>query len=225
VTGSGDVIAGVCVNMYADNAVPEADGCGGSLTDGNGQIELTGSHGGWFAYQVFPAADRLRVVHTHLVTPGEGDVVRGYSVSDMTASLIVSLLVRQRDPEGALFTGTIRDCNGAPVEGATFRVVRGGSVVPEGVGSQDAMYAYFGGTGLPSPDQPYTNAEGQYIAINIPVEDQGEAVLLVACGKPDGETLEVIGCEGARSFSNTVHIADIGPTRDDGLTCPDVCAQ
>jgi hypothetical protein len=222
---TGDPVPGVCVNMYSDNQVPESDTCGGNMTDEAGNIELTDPDGGWFAYRIFPTATNLGVVQVNNATPADGGSADGNSVSTTTASLIPGLLGRSRDEDAAIFSGALYDCNNATVEGGAFRVLQGGSVVPEGPLAEDAMYAYFGGSDLPSPDQPYTNTNGLYLGINIPVQTEGEVVQLVACGKPDGENLEVLGCEETRSFANTVNILSLFPTRSDGPSCPDICNE
>jgi hypothetical protein len=223
---TGAAVPGVCVNFYPDNVVPVQDECGGTMTDGDGNIEgLTDPDGGWFAYRIFPTDTTLGVVQVNVDTPADGGSTTGNSVSETTAGLIPGLLGRSRAAGRAIFSGALYDCDNSTVEGGALRVLRGGSVIPEGTGSQDTAYAYFGATDLPDPGQEYTNTNGLYLGLNVPVETPGETVQMVACGKPDGENLEVLGCEETISFPDTVNILSLYPTRADGPSCSDICSQ
>jgi hypothetical protein len=220
---TGAAVPGVCVNFYPDNVVPVQDECGGTMTDEDGNIEgLTDPDGGWFAYRIFPTDTTLGVVQVNVDTPADGGSATGNSVDDTTANLIPGLVGRSLAEGRAIFSGALYDCDNSTVEGGAFRVVRDGAVIPEGPGSQDTMYAYFG-PDLPDPQQEYTNTNGLYLGLNVPVQTPGETVQLVACGKPDGENLEVLGCEETISFPDTVNILSLYPTRSDGPNCPDIC--
>jgi hypothetical protein len=219
---SGDRVPGICVNFYGDNNVPETDECGGAMTDAEGELEVT-NNGGWFAYRLFETATTMGVVQRNVLSAEEGGTQGGNSVAKTTAGLLPGLLGRQRDEGTSVFAGSVYDCDGETVEGAGVGVARGGSMIPEGPGSRDPMYAYFGTSSLPDGNQPYTNTNGLFLAINMPVNTPGEMVQVVACGKPDGTNLEIIGCEETRSFADTVNIVSPFPRRADGPNCPDIC--
>jgi hypothetical protein len=210
-----NVVPGLCVNVYPDNNVPASDTCSGVMTDAEGEVQVT-NEGGWFAYRLFPTATTMGVVQRNLMSGEAGASVGGTSVSTTTAGLLPGLVGRQRAEGSAAFLGAVHDCNGATVQGAGIRVARGGSVVAEGPGSRDPMYAYFSDTPLPDGMRSYTNSNGLFVAINIPVPTQGEGAQLIGCGKVDGQNVEVIAAEETRSFADTYNISFLFPLRSDG---------
>jgi hypothetical protein len=214
---TGARVPNLCVNVYPDNNVPASDTCSGVVTDEEGEVEVT-TNGGWFAYRLFPTVDTMGVVQRNVMSGEAGASVGGNSVSTTAANLLAGILGRQRDEGSAAFAGTVYDCNGAPVQGAGIRVTRGGSVVAEGPGVHDPMYAYFSEGNLPDGNQPHTNSNGLFIALNIPVIQQGEVSQLIGCGKVDGQSVEVIGAEESPTFADTYSILSLHPRRSDGPT-------
>jgi hypothetical protein len=211
-------VPGTCVNVYPDNVVPTSDTCGGVMTDANGDVEVTAPAGGWFAYRLFPVAgSTMGVVQRNVVAASEaGATVTGNSVSETTASLLPGLLGRQRLGGAAIFAGAVYDCSNRTVEGAAFRVVRNNAALPAGPGATDPMYAYFSSASLPDVNQRYTNTNGLFLAINMPIGTPGEMVQLVSCGRKDGTTVSRLGVEETRSFADTVNIVSLYPERTDG---------
>lgn len=223
----------VCVNVYTDNVIPQSDSCGSTMTDSNGNITVTDTDGGWFAYRIFGDSNVLGLVQKNIEDPGPTDVpgvggctapcILGDSVSNGTAAAIQLVLGLQQNSAAAIFAGTVMDCTGNPVRGAAVRVVRGGAIVPAETTATGAHYEYFDGTGMiPVAGQDSTNSDGLYIGVNIPVSQPGEQVLLIACGKPVAGQPQLLGCEETRSFANTVNVVDLGPVRSDA---PAGCAQ
>jgi hypothetical protein len=222
---TGERVPGACLSYYADNDVPASDSCGSTVTDGQGEVVLPLSDHTRFAYRVYPATHRLGWLESNVPTPEPGATVDGRSISSTAASVFAGLLGRTYNEGTATFLGTVRDAEGSPLQGVVVRAVRSGetTAIPSGLGSTDAMYGYFSAVGLPDGDQPHTNTNGRFVAINMPVLEPGEVVRLVACGPSEGDSREVIGCEETRVFPDTYHRVDLPPTRLDGPTCPDVC--
>jgi hypothetical protein len=214
---TGSRVAGLCVNVYPDNHVPASDTCSGVVTDAEGEVQVT-NHGGWFAYRLFPTATTMGVVQRNVMSGEAGASVGGNSVSTTTAGLLAGLVGRQRAEGTAAFVGTIYDCKGDPVQGAEVQVAYGDSIVAEGPGSRDPMYAYFSSSNLPDANQPHTNSNGLFMAINIPVPTQGEVSQLIGCGKVDGQNVEVLGAEETPTFADTYNIVSLYPRRADGPT-------
>lgn len=222
---SDDPVSDVCVHVYPDNVVPSEDACADHRTDGDGRVEAEAPEGGWFAYRIFPSVGTLGVVERNLPAPSDGGAVEAVAMHPDTADTIPLLVGREREPGTAHYTGTVFDCEGHPVEGAVVRVVRDGVVLPH-EGDADAHYFYYidGETPLPSAVQAHTNVNGLFLGLNVPVAFEGELVQLVACGKADGETPQVLGCEETRAFGDGYHVSDLHPVRADGPDCPDVCS-
>jgi hypothetical protein len=214
-----------CLSYYADNQVPVSDTCGTTMTNASGEVVLPLFGHDWFAHRLYATVNRLGWLRSNRPTPSPGASLVDYSVSYTTASTITGLLGRTYTTGTATFLGVVEDAAGSPLQGAIVRAVRAGQVTPiaEGATASDPMYAYFGSDNLPSSTEPYTNTNGLYIAINMPVLQSGEVVQLVACGTPGGETWEVIGCEETRVFPDTYHHVALPPTRAGGPTCPSVC--
>jgi hypothetical protein len=222
----GDTISNICVNVYADNSVPQGDACGGVTTDASGRVEVT-TNGAWFAYRLFPSEDEeyMGSVQVNVPSPGPGGTVVGAAVSEAMRTTVPALLGRQYDADNAYLSGSLYDCQEDYVGGGVVRVVRDGAVLPTGAGATDLTYSYFGDALYPDNNRTSTNASnGLYLAFNVPVQAEGERVQVVACGKPDGETVEMIGCEEVSVFSDTVNILSLHPTRADGPACPDICS-
>jgi hypothetical protein len=214
---SNSRVAGLCVNVYPDNHVPASDTCSGVMTDGEGEVQVT-NHGGWFAYRLFPTDTTMGVVQRNVMSGEAGASVGGNSVSTTTAGLLAALVGRQRAEGTAAFAGTIYDCNADPVQGAEVHVAYGDSIVAAGPGSLDPMYVYFSDANLPVADQPHTNTNGLFLALNIPVPTQGEVSQVIGCGKVDGQNVEVIGAEETPTFADTYNILSLHPRRADGPT-------
>jgi hypothetical protein len=210
-------VPGLCVNVYPDNNVPASDTCSGVMTDAEGEVQIT-NNGGWFAYRLFPTITTRGVAQRNVMSGEAGASVGGNSVSTTTADLLPGLVGRQRAEGSAAFVGAIHDCDATTVEGAGIRVARGGSVVAEGPASRDPMYAYFSSSTLPDGNQPHTNSNGLFMAINIPVPTQGEVSQLIGCGKVDGQNVEVLGAEETPTFADTYNILSLYPRRADGPT-------
>ncbi|MFW5925939.1 MAG: hypothetical protein ACOCV4_07215 [Myxococcota bacterium] len=220
----GFPVIGACVNFYGDNVVPMNDTCGETFTDADGNIEVVDPDGGWYGYRIFEGenADEgqewVGTVQTNEEAPGDGGSATGNSVSQNTIGLIPVVLGLTQDPEDAVVSGTVQDCDGDPIAGAAVRVVRGGEVIPPMSGAADAHYEYFNGDEFPQQGRSATNTDGLYIGVNIPIDTEGEEVLVVSCGQEEG----LLGCESIRAFRNTVNIINVGPERSDG---PAGCAD
>lgn len=208
----------ICVSFYDDNMIPMSDSCAasGQMTDTMGALSVTDPDASWYAYRVYPSTTTLGVIQKNEAAPASGGSADAYTVSPTTAQLIPGILGLSQDPADGIFAGAVSDCNGDLVNGAVFRVVKGGTIIPEGPMQADAHYEYFNGTGdLPQAGQDYTNDDGQFLGANIPVGTEGEQVELIACANVGG-TPTLIGCEETRAFAGYVNIVNLGPLRSDG---------
>jgi hypothetical protein len=86
------------------------------------------------------------------------------SVSDVTYRIIPSLLGVSPDPENGIAAGTVYDMSGEKIEGAQVIV----KDISTGAIADGVVVKYFVDD-FPNRNQPYTSADGLWVAINIPV--------------------------------------------------------
>lgn len=183
---------------------------------------------GWWAYRVFEnrmggtAATRYTdSVQYNKVAPAmSGSTVEGSAVAFSTLDLIPLSLGLEREPGTTIVAGRVQDCAETDVGGAVVRIFR-----PDGTEILDAgeatsigpHYRYFrriGDRSNPSNEQPYTNYEGLYATVNIPVS--ADLIRVETWGRREGDTAPVLlGCEGVRTLPNGVTIINIQPLRSD----------
>ncbi|MDH5490664.1 MAG: hypothetical protein OEY14_01695 [Myxococcales bacterium] len=226
---------GLCVKFFADNA-PTVDACDPAtnpstdfLTDATGAIAVSSLAGAWYSYRVFPQpgpTPSLQIVGSIQVNEPapstSGANAPGNSVSKSTLNLIPTVLGFPQAPGTALIAGTVEDCDGSSVFGATTRVfLEDGTLVTEGEAAGAPHYRFFDGEDFPRAEQQWTHTDGLYAVANVPVPSEGVRALIGVYGKlsADAEPT-LVGCEEARLFADTVTIANVGPLRADGPTCP-----
>ncbi|MCB9598891.1 MAG: hypothetical protein H6721_20970 [Sandaracinus sp.] len=225
-----EVIEGLCVRFYDDNAPVVGDTCDPEsdlVTDVMGNVTVTAPAGGWYAYRVFPKmgpSPALTIdgsVQINEAAPTSSSSVEGNSISAATLNLIPTVLGFRRAAGTAIVAGTVFDCNEDPVYGATIRVYReDGTLIAEGSANNDPHYRYFDGDDFPSAEQPWSHTDGLFAVANIPVGADGEFVFVEAWGKrADGE-LEVVSCERMPVFGSTISIINMQPLRSDAPACP-----
>ncbi len=226
-----EVIDGLCVKFYSDNAPVVGDTCDPDtdlVTDVSGNVTVTAPAGGWYAYRVFPKAGpspALTIdgsVQINETAPSSNATVEGNSISAATLNLIPTVLGFRRVAGSAIVAGTVFDCDESAVYGATIRIYReDGTPVLEGGANDDPHYRYFDGDDFPSAEQPWSHVDGIFAVANIPVGSDGEFVFVEAWGKRTADgPLEIISCERMPVFGSTISIINLQPLRADATGCP-----
>jgi len=227
-------VADVCVKFYADNMVPAVDTCDsdgdGLVTDADGNISVTAPVGSWYAYRVFAregaAASQTIVgsVQVNELAPESGGTAQGTSVNQGTLDLIPTIYGFRRAAGKAIVAGIVYDCGDETVYGATVRIAtEDGTYVAEGELSSDPHYRYFNGDNFPSADQTFTHADGLYAVANIDTpETGGQVIFIEVWGRTSEEAAEaeLLACEQARVFADSISIVNLEPLRSDGPACP-----
>jgi hypothetical protein len=234
-----------CVTFHVDNVVPEADSCDGARTDADGIVTVSGVENAWYAYRVYPhdgpspAESVVDTVAFNEVSPtasGAGPV-EARSVSAGTLELIPTLYGFRRVPGTGMLTGAVfTTCASSTrdkVYGAQVRVARlDGTYIRSEATSEagvvnrrepggDPHYRYWNGDGFPAPTQPFTHAGGLFAVAQIPILPDENEVLVEAWGVlTEGGEPEVISCERAELYPDTVTVLDLGPLRSDSPDCP-----
>jgi len=135
------------------------------------------------------------------------------SVSKVTYLVIPNLMGISIDPEASIIAGTLYDCNEEPVEKGEVRVVDDEGNTPEGV-----IVKYFV-ENFPNRDQPYTSADGLWVAINVPV-----GTWTVEGHVSDGAGgRDVIGATVLQTYADSINISNIHTGFGDGIRYPDAC--
>lgn len=226
-----EVIEGLCVKFYPDNAPVVGDTCDPDtdlVTDAMGRVTVTAPGGGWYAYRVFPKSGpspSLTIdgsVQINEFAPTTAATVEGNSISAATLNLIPTVLGFRRAAGTAIVAGTVFDCNEDPVYGGTIRIYReDGTAIAEGSRNDDPHYRYFNGDDFPSAEQPWSHVDGIFAVANIPVGSDGEFVFVEAWGKRTADgPLEIISCERMPVFRSTISIINLQPLRADATGCP-----
>ncbi len=228
----GQVARNTRVQFFADNQIRdtcEAPLCQEfttSMSDGTA-AGITVNGGGWYAYRVFEnssgstAATRYTdSVQYNEIPPAAGGEIEGNAVAFSTIELIPLSLGLEREPGTTILAGRVQDCDGEDVGGAFVRAFRadGTEILDAGeTSSIGPHYRYFrriGDDSNPSNEQLFTNYEGLYAAMNIPVSD--ELVRVETWGRRDGDDAPVLlGCEAVRTLANGVTIINVQPLRSD----------
>jgi hypothetical protein len=234
---SGNAVEGACVRFYSDNMVPMSDSCGsgsGATTDQNGQITVSSPTEGWYAYRVFGSEDTdpalVPTVQINELAPASGGgSVEATAVSSSTANLIAIGAGIRRGEGTGFVAGTIYDCTAdsdspKPVWGTEIRIADSeGNYIEEGGGTLDPNIFYFNGEEDSGPDteQPYTNTDGLYAAVNLPMDGNTTEFFVEAWGRPDADSdMQVVACEKIRVFADGGALLNMGPVRSDGPSCP-----
>ncbi|MFN7699152.1 MAG: hypothetical protein ACK5U8_14725 [Deltaproteobacteria bacterium] len=228
----GQVARNTRVQLFADNQIRdtcEAPLCQEfttSMADGTA-TGITVNGRGWYAYRVFQnssgstAATRYTdSVQYNENPPAAGGEIVGNAVAFSTLDLIPLSLGLEREPGTTILAGRVQDCEGSDVGGAFVRafLADGTEVLDAGEASSiGPHYRYFrriGEDSNPSNEQPYTNFEGLYAALNIPVSE--DLVRVETWGRREGDASPVLlGCEAVRTLANGVTIINVQPLRSD----------
>jgi hypothetical protein len=227
----GQVARQTRVWFFQDNVIQDTcgAGCQEFTTGDDGSFSpVSARAGSWYAYRVFEnarggtAATRYTdsVQYNEVAPTAPGGTIEGNAVAFSTIELIPLSLGLERETGTTILAGRVQDCAGVDVGGAIVRAFRGdgSEVLDAGIESSiGPHYRYFrriGDDSNPSNEQAFTNFEGLYAAINIPVEPG--LLRVEAWGRRPGDAMPVLlGCEGIRTLANGVSIINLQPLRND----------
>lgn len=227
----GQIAPGTRVQFFRENVISEtcaAPGCTEFTTGSDGTYGPVTTHGGgWYAYRVFERTGGTRattftdsVQYNELAPTAAGGTLEGNAVAFSTIDLIPLSLGLERAPGTTILAGRVQDCTGEDVGGAFVRAFRSDGTEIAEASEVDALgphYRYFrriGADSNPSNEQPYTNYEGLYAAMNIPVG--ADLIRVEAWGRRTGDDAPVLlGCEGVLTLADGVTILNIQPLRSD----------
>jgi hypothetical protein len=136
------------------------------------------------------------------------------SVSVATSKLIPSLLGLEWTPGTSLIAGTAYDCGGEPIQHAQVFIHDADGNIPA-----DIAIRYFD-NGLPNSDQPDTNDDGLWSAVNIPPGDW-----IVEMWVYNGSELEMLGATHLTMVPDSVVISNIYTGIEDGVYLPASCLE
>jgi hypothetical protein len=151
--------------------------------------------------------------HQIYAAPPTGTLAAEFnSVSTTTYSIIPSLLGVTVDADKGVIAGTAFDCNDAAIEGATVQVTDAAGEVPA-----DVIVKYFVEE-FPDREQPYTSADGLWVAINVP-----EGVWQVRMfAMRDGASV-LTGITELQIFASSINISNIYTGFGTGVKYPSEC--
>lgn len=136
------------------------------------------------------------------------------SVSVATSKLIPSLLGLEWTPGTSLIAGTAYDCGGEPIQHAQVYIHDADGNIPA-----DISIRYFDNS-LPNSDQPDTNDDGLWSAVNIP---PGEWT--VEMWVYNGSELQLLGATNLTMVPDSVVISNIYTGIEDGVYLPASCVE
>ncbi|MBW2254275.1 MAG: hypothetical protein JRI25_06715 [Deltaproteobacteria bacterium] len=186
--------------------------------DDNGYVTLSLPSCAPMAYRTSTPVELLETKDTYeahqIYEPvATGEEAPFQSVSRTTYLVIPNLMGISVDPEASIIAGTLYDCNGDPVERGEVRVVDGSGEEPDG-----AIVKYFV-QNFPNRDQPYTSADGLWVAINVPV-----GTWTVEGHVSDGAGgRDVIGATVLQTYADSINISNIHTGFGEGIRYPDAC--
>ena len=136
------------------------------------------------------------------------------SVSVATSKLIPSLLGLEWTPGTSLIAGTAYDCGGEPIQHAQVYIHDADGNIPAYISIR-----YFD-NGLPNSDQPDTNDDGLWSAVNIPPGDW-----IVEMWVYNGSELQMLGATHLTMVPDSVVISNIYTGIEDGVYLPASCVE
>lgn len=167
------------------------------------------------AYKTYTPADWEETVDTyevHQVYGADETSATWNSVSVTTSRLIPSLLGLEWTEGTGIIAGTAYDCNENGIEKAQVYIHDDAGNAP------DTMQIRYFANNLPNANQPYTNTDGLWSAINVP---PGE--FTVEMWVSDNGTLTLLGATRLSITPDSVNISNIYTGIEDGIYLPDSC--
>jgi hypothetical protein len=170
----------------------------------------------WYSYRV-SAPGFVTTLESRVLASAESDWFNAMRRDVLNGFFL--LLGTKHDPARALLAGRVLDCQGRPVSGAELRVFSGQGD-PIGAGSDATVLVYFDAAGVPSADRTATSSQARWAIGNAPVN--GHLRLEMWGALSDGGSPELLACEQAEVYADTLTTGRLGPLRKDA---PSVCAK
>ncbi len=219
---SGDGVGGCTIEIYdADTVTGTADASTTSDDEGGfSGLEAYSCQPWTYKAYTDPALDETKVtIQAHEVY-GHGDSLdAGFnSVSSDTYAVIPALLGISVDPGAGIVAGTAFDCGGEAdenkIEGAQVIVRDANGNYPE-----DQEIRYFVND-FPNRDQPYTSADGLWLAVNVP---PGRVTVELWAVTESGGEPQIVGETVLDIFEDSINISNIFTSFGDGVRMPESC--
>jgi hypothetical protein len=227
-------IAGIQLCVHPDDQLPRTPSCdppGMMLTtDAMGRAVVTAPAQSWMAIEVFAQDDstgveRVTSLGRHYRTPNDGEMPRlNIAMASSLLDLIPVVTSAVRVMGAGVGGGSITDCNGTPVHGARFRLVRPDGTYLEIDGRRDGPRLGYFSSGLPVGTRSFTNIDGNFAAVNLPIEDGVATEYLVEAWARLTATSDpqLVGCESLLVRPDSISTTRLGPLRADGPSCPGI---
>lgn len=225
-------VPGIGLCVHPDDVIPRVPSCDPPgvmvTTDAMGRVTVTAPAQSWAAIEVFAGTDasgvdRVTGIGTHYRTPSSGAMLRmNIAMPASLFDLIPVVTSATRVVGSGILGGSITDCTGTPVHGARFRLVRSDGTYLDPDARPDGVRLGYFSSGLPVSTRSFSNVDGNFAAVNIPVEDGVAAEYLVevwARLTADSEP-RVVGCEPILARPDSISTTRVGPLRSDGPRCP-----
>lgn len=219
---SGDGVDGCTIEIYdADTVTDSPDSS--TVSDGEGNftgLEAYSCQPWTYKAYTDPALDETKVtIQAHEVYSHGTELDAGLnSVSSDTYAVIPALLGISVDPGAGIVAGTAFDCGGEndenKIEGAQVIVKDANGNYPE-----DQEIRYFVND-FPNRDQPYTSADGLWLAVNVP---PGRVTVELWAITESGGEPQIVGETELDIFEDSINISNIFTGFGDGVRMPDSC--
>jgi hypothetical protein len=205
---------------YSDqvSGAADANATSGTVASGDAGMvaaDLTACTPMTYRVSTDPARGDTKVTyeaHDFYVDPDGVAAAEFNSVSTTTYSLIPALLGISPDVDMSIIAGGAYDCNDDPIEGAMVVVVDDDGKVPESL-----LIKYFI-EDFPSPDQPYTSADGLWVAMDVPEGNWTVELWGLVNG---AETL--LGKTALQAYAGSINISSIYTGYETGVKAPASC--
>ncbi len=200
-------------------------GCQDVTTDTSGHASVMARANGWYAYRVFghngPTAGThfLDSIQINEAAPASsGGTVQGNAVTFLTENLILAAELLDLAPGTATIAGRLGDCAGDNLSNVVTRAFHAdGTEIFAGTEVTDTRFAYFDGAENPDASATFTNTDGLYVVVNIPIM-VGERIRIETwayTGTDATGDAHRVGCEAVEAFPGGVSIVNVGPLRND----------
>lgn len=189
--------------------------CITAMSDASGAATFMLPQDSWFAYRVLAStggAGNQPVLTLGYNRAAATGTVQLPVVGTTILGLLPSLFVRQRVMGTAAMSGSITDCDGAPIQNVQVRIYRDGTaLVPTPRTERMGFFVgYLMGT---TPAGDHTTADGTFVSANI-MPGAGRVEVYGRMAETDTELMR-IGCEEGDMAADGVTILTVGPTRAD----------
>ena len=218
-------LPGAVVQFFPGNQVDiispcTAPSCSQVTANQDGVVNVEIPARAWFAYRALaisnsdPEKSFWQTVEYNL--DSDRVTARSETVNTISEAAMLGLADQADvtlDRERGVISGAVLDCHGRPMIGAVARVFSG----DDGTSDPGTTFSYFGTQTPPAidPTLVHTSASGRYAIVNTPPGD----VRVEIWGRPPGSNdVQLIACEPAAAFAESLTVLVMLPMRSDGPT-------